>query len=79
MELDRVKEKEYTQDYDRGMKMRSAFPWDAVAKNFDAVRHSRPYGHSDFMYGWDVESTVWFDTRFLQLVGEVPVAKWDDR
>lgn len=78
-ELDRVKEKEYMHDYDYRMKMRAVFPWDEVAKNFDAVRHSRPYGYSDFMYGWDVESTVWFDTGFLQLVGEVPVAKWDDR
>jgi hypothetical protein len=59
--------------------LRSAFPWDQIVKHFDAVRHSRPYGRSEFMYGWDVESTVWFDTSFLQLVSEVPVSSYDDR
>ena len=75
--LDRVKEKDYAKDFDYRSNMRLSFPWDQISKNFDAVRHSRPYGHTEFMYGWDVESTVWFDTSFLQLVGEVPVAGWD--
>jgi hypothetical protein len=62
---------------DREGSMRATFPWDQIVRHFDGVWHS---GYSDqgFMYGWDVESTAWFDTSFLQLVGEVPVAGSND-
>lgn len=50
------------------------FPWDQVAKHFDAVNHSGYHWDGEFMYGWDCESTAWLDTSFLQLVGEVPIA-----
>jgi hypothetical protein len=72
--LGRVKGDDYYDDW----KMRSVFPWDEIAKHFDAVHHSRPWYRDGFMYGWDVESTAWLNTDFLQLVGEVPVAKWGD-
>ena len=67
---------EYYQD-NKELSMKTIFPWDQIVKHFDGVWHS---GYSDqgFMYGWDVESTAWFDTSFLQLVGEVPVAGYDD-
>ena len=68
--------KQYYQD-NKELSMKTIFPWDQIVKHFDGVWHS---GYSDqgFMYGWDVESTAWFDTSFLQLVGEVPVAGYDD-
>jgi hypothetical protein len=65
--------------YDQEMEMRKHFPWDQVAKHFDAIHHwgYRGYGDS-FVYGWDVESIAWLDTSFLQLVGEVPVRNYRD-
>lgn len=47
------------------------FPWDRVSQHFDAV-HITHRGY-DFTEGWDVESTAWLDSSFLQLIGEVPV------
>lgn len=67
---------EYYQN-DREGAMRATFPWDQIAKHFDGVWHGG-YRDQGFMYGWDVESTAWFDTSFLQLVGEVPVVAYDD-
>jgi hypothetical protein len=67
---------EYYQNDIQGA-MRASFPWDQIAKHFDGVWHGG-YGDQGFMYGWDVESTAWFDTSFLQLVGEVPVVAYDD-
>jgi len=67
---------EYYQN-DREGSMRATFPWDQIAKHFDGVWHGG-YRDQGFMYGWDVESTAWFDTSFLQLVGEVPVVAYDD-
>jgi len=52
--------------------MQFTFPWDQIARHFDGVWHGG-YRDQGFMYGWDVESTAWFDTSFLQLMGEVPV------
>ena len=51
------------------------FPWDKINNHFDAVHIEKnkvenSYG---FTYGWDVESTAWFDPSFLTLVGEVPI------
>lgn len=58
--------------------MRYNFPWDEISKHFDAVWHSGSGYDRDFMYGWDVESTAWFNTDFLQLVDEVPVVGYQD-
>lgn len=71
--LNRVKEPEEPNNYGRDVNMRLVFPWDEISKNFAGVHHSG-YGYgNEFMYGWDVESTAWFDTSVLQLIGEVPV------
>jgi hypothetical protein len=67
---------------DTEMAMRAQFPWDEVVKHFDAVTHSGAsrysgYGYERgdrFMFGWDVESTAWFDTSFLEYLGPVKVA-----
>lgn len=65
-------------DYSSYSRLTGAFPWDQIAKHFDAVWHGG-YGYNDdFTSGWDVESTAWLDTSFLQLIGEVPVAGYDD-
>lgn len=55
--------------------MRVRFPWDEMAKLFDGAHHSGGgYGRYDeFTYGWDVESTVWFNTSVLKYKGAVPL------
>lgn len=51
----------------------SDFPWDKINNHFDAVHMSKKDIGQGFTYGWDVESTAWFDPSFLTLVGEVPI------
>lgn len=72
-DLGRVGEPDHEQSYDRTSALRRSFPWDQISRHFDAVTYSG-WNREGFMYGWDVESTAWFDTSHLQLVGEVPVA-----
>jgi hypothetical protein len=61
--------------------MRGNFPWKELAKHFDGVHH---HGWStrdsdDFTYGWDVESTAWFNTTVLEYKGAVRLWHgWDD-
>ena len=51
-----------------------SFPWRHLARHFDAVHHNNHYmGGGQFVYGWDCESTAWFDTDFLQLMREVDI------
>lgn len=61
--------------YGREFAMRQKFPWDQVYRHFDAVNHNGYYDYSqlEFVYGWDVESTAWLNTRFLKYRGEVKV------
>lgn len=70
---------EYFQAYSREH-MRYAFPWDELAKHFDGVYHGGWGGRDsdDLSYGWDVESTVWFDTRFLKYAGAVKLTTYHD-
>jgi hypothetical protein len=51
-------------------RMRSNFPWDQLSRHFDGVHH---FGHrsDEFTYGWDVESTAWFNTSVLEYKGAV--------
>lgn len=57
--------------------LRDSFPWNAVARHFDAVTHNGVVRsmYPDFLSGWDVESTAWFRTSCLTYVGEVRVAQ----
>lgn len=78
-QLGKVTDKYNNSNYDYKTIMRLSFPWQAIAKHFDAVHHSGYSYGSEFLYGWDAESTAWLDTSFLQLVGEVPVTTdYDD-
>lgn len=52
------------------------FPWDKVENDFDAVHHY-PSGSRTaniLMNTWDVESTVWFNTKHLKKLGEVSIS-----
>lgn len=65
--------------YDRDRLLHRSFPWNETVKHFDGVWHQGyNYDREGFMYGWDVESVAWFDTSFLTLVGEVPIANVAD-
>ena len=66
--------KAYTRDH-----MRYAFPWDELSKHFDGVYHSGwSHGSDELSYGWDVESTVWFDTSFLKYAGAVKLNQYEN-
>jgi len=68
---------DYDLSYGSPGRLTKNFPWDAIARHFDGVRHSG-YSRDGFMYGWDVESTAWFNTSMLELVGEVNIDAWSD-
>lgn len=71
---------DYAKSSDRDTQMRSNFPWQALAKHFDGVHHdgySGGYGSMRFTYGWDVESTAWFNTSMLTYKGAVRVSHYD--
>jgi hypothetical protein len=68
---DTEKYKPYSDDPE--FMMRVTFPWDQIAKHFDAVYHNGHSYRDSFMYGWDVESTAWLNTEFLQLIGPVKI------
>lgn len=50
--------------------MRHHFPWDQLAKHFDGA-HTNSFNRDDFLSGWDVESTAWFNTQVLTYRGAV--------
>lgn len=62
-------------NFGRRSEMYMRFPWDILTRHFDAT-HCDAYGHDDFTSGWDIESTVWFKTRFLKYRGAVKL--WYD-
>ena len=70
-DLGRAKQSDPTDSYYDYYEMRRYFPWDEISKHFDAVHH---YGfhNSEFLYGWDVESTAWFDVSFLEYLLRPP-------
>lgn len=55
--------------------MRSYFPWNLVSRYFEAAYCSGHSGPRGFTYGWDVESTVWFDTKYLKYTGAVQLSQ----
>jgi hypothetical protein len=58
--------------------MRVGFPWDELAKHFDGAHFDGWRGRDDFTYGWDVESTVWFDMGHLKYKGAVRLWNGDE-
>lgn len=46
--------------------------WSGIATEYDAVRAVRGGLRIEQMWGWDVESTVWFDPLYLSLVRTKP-------
>jgi hypothetical protein len=69
---------EYFQNERGSIQMRGNYPWDTMARYFDGVHHSGHSGYSDFTYGWDVESTAWYNTnklKFLRTV-EINAREW---
>lgn len=54
------------------------FPWDILRHHFDAAHCNAHDRHDEFTYGWDVESTVWFKTRFLKYKGAVKLYYSED-
>ena len=61
-------------------RMRSNYPWDILARHFDGVHHGGygGGGYDEFTYGWDVESTAWFNTKVLKYKGAVKLSVYDD-
>lgn len=54
--------------------MRKDFPWDQIRKHWDGVNHREGMGDRyGFTYGWDCESTGWFNTGVLRYRGTVPI------
>lgn len=66
--------KKYGQDLKSVEQMFFSMPWQAISQDFDAIRYV-PSGHDFFMGTWDVESTAWFDTKFLQNKQQVKIDK----
>lgn len=54
--------------------LRKDFPWDWIRKHWDGVNHRTGLGdRQGFTYGWDCESTAWFNTDVLKFKGTVPI------
>lgn len=54
--------------------MVSDFPWNDIRKHWDAVHHTPSFGdHYGFMFGYDCESTVWFNATVLEYIGKVKI------
>lgn len=49
------------------------FPWQDIRKHWDGVNHHGGSDRYGFTYGWDCESTEWFNTDVLTFVGEVSI------
>lgn len=59
-------------DYGHRDNARVRFPWNLLPRYFDGAHHDGYSSDSDsFARGWDVESTVWFKTKFLKYRGAV--------
>jgi hypothetical protein len=62
--------KDYEKLYDAyGIKPSSSsfgsLDWERISKKYDGVWVENPYAHKD-LYGWDVESTAWFNMKVLK-------------
>lgn len=69
----------------KGLSMFQKLNWSAIAKSYDAVRITKKGVEESkekqmttgkpFLYGWDVESTCWFDPTKLEVVGSQDITK----
>lgn len=50
-------------------------PWQEIANDYDGIHHV-PTNRFDniIMSSWDVESTAWFNTKYLKKIKEVPIS-----
>lgn len=61
-------------NFSANLRMSVNYPWDTLARHFDGVHHSfNSWDSEAFTRGWDVESTAWFNTKFLKYKGAVPL------
>ena len=63
---DRDYEKAYQQfpNYDS---YKEWLDWESISKEYDAVHISDDALYNDNLYGWDVESTAWFNMQSLEI------------
>ena len=67
--------KTYRKDIQNYIKLVRDFPWDKIAKDFDCVYcKERPSLDNHFMYGWDIESSVFFKSDKLKFLKNVEIA-----
>ena len=58
--------------------MASDFPWQEIKKHWDAIYHNHNYGNEyGFTYGYDCESSAWFNTNVLEYMGKVRIRDID--
>lgn len=57
--------KKYGLKIKNSMDLFEKMDWDVLRKDYDAIHHI-PHGRDYFMSAWDVESTAWFDKKFLK-------------
>lgn len=65
---------DYDNHFGAAESMKMNYPWHEIAKHWDGV-HGGYHYNDPFFYGWDCESTAWFDPSVLQLKGKVRVAQ----
>ena len=56
--------------------MKRDFPWKEIAKHFDCIHHDAWISRRDynaFLFGYDTESTAWFNPNNLEFLGQVPL------
>ncbi len=60
-------------DYISNKLMMKDFPWGEIEKHFDCIHHDGYFNRdiNSFLYGWDVESTAWFNPNRLEFLGQV--------
>lgn len=69
---------DWAKNYYGDTRMRTNYPWDTLAKHFDGVTHPYDRRSDEFTYGWDVESTAWFNTKMLTYKGAVKLDNYGD-
>lgn len=55
--------KHYGVNVNDSIELFDRMPWNKISQDYDAIHHIPTFG--TFMSTWDVESTAWFNTKFL--------------